>query len=343
MIMNKKSHWFERFVASVLEPMTWSNIAEYSGVGALRLLEGEERAEAEDLLFERLTHNDGRAAYALAEIGSARAIEPLRACLAATVPGGMRVAAAMALQQLGDDSGRDAAIDVLRSGTALDQQSAMSVLALLGGEGVEAALERALAANDASVRGDAARTMISLHHLGAYKGGYQQRLGLLQNRCSSPLATVRADALAELREIFARHERGESPEQLGLTWRADDERPPLLAFSESLRGREPPWQRDFAVEVVEQLAGTERTWAEDCLWHFLPTDPRAARAIARLGVVRAIPALRELLPTATGVVAVEVAAALWRLAADPVAREHLETATRGADPDLVARASAALA
>lgn len=339
----QKSKWFEKFVASVLEPMTWSNIAEYSGVGALALLEGDERTEAEDLLFERLTHNDGRAAYALADIGSTRAIEPLCACLAVSVPPLMRVAAAGALQRLGDESGRAAAIDVLRSGNTFEQQSAMSVLAVLGGEGVEAALEHALEAHDASVRSDAARTMIALQRLTEYKDGYQRRLGLLQNRCSSPLATVRADALAELREIFTRHQRGESPEQLGLTWRANDDQPPLQTFSESLRGREPPWQDDFAVDIVAQLTGPERTWAEDCLWHFLPTDPRAARAFARLGVIRAVPALRELLPTATGIVAIEVAAALWRLASDPAAREYLEGSTRSPDSALAVRARAALA
>jgi hypothetical protein len=338
----QKSQWFEKFVASVRAPMTSSNIEEYSGLGALRLLKGDERVEAEDILIERLTHNDGRAAYALADIASTRAIAPLRACLHASVPPLMRVAAATALQRLGDDSGRAAMIDVLRSGDAFEQQAAMSLLAVLGGEGVEPALERALEDPDASVRSDAARTLIAVHGLTEYKDGYQRQLGLLQNRCASRLAAVRADALAELRDIFARHAAGESPDQLGLTWRADDDRPPLQAFSESLRGREPPWQDDFAVDVVAKLAGRERTWAEDCLWHFLPTDPRAARAFAHLGVTRALPALRELLPNATDLLGIEVAAALWRLASDRPAREHLQAATRERDPALAERARAAL-
>jgi PBS lyase HEAT-like repeat len=253
-----------------------------------------------------------RTHYALAEIGSTRAIGPLKARLADTAPGAMRVASALALRLLGDDSGRDAAIDVLHRGEfPTDRQSAVSALALFSGISVDRALERAIDDPDSGVRSASAGMLIELHGLKSFNRTYQDRLGLLQNRCSSPLATVRADALAELRDIFTRHQRGESPEELGLTWLAADDRPPLQAFSESLRGREPPWQDDFAVDVVAQLTGTERTWAEDCLWHFLPTDPRAARAFARLGVPRAIAALRELLPMATGIIAIEVAAALW--------------------------------
>jgi HEAT repeat protein len=317
MATQSKSEWFQKFVASVREPMTWSNIDEYSGVGALHLLKGDERIEAEDILFERLTHHDGRAAYALADIGSTRAIAPLRGCLAPAVPGAMRVAAALALHRLGDDSGRTAVLDVLGTGDRTEQMSAISALGLMSGADVEQGLERAFDATDSGVRSAAAGTLIKLHGLGDFNRTYQDRLGLLQNRLSSPLATVRAEALAEMHDIFDRHHRGETPEQLGLTWRADDEHEPLLRFSESLRSHAPPWQDDFAVDVIAQLTGRERTWAEDCLWHFLPVDPRAARAFAKLGVVRAIPPLREVAQTATGAVATEVAAALQQLSGDP--------------------------
>lgn len=322
--------------------MTWSNIDEYSGVGALHLLKGDERSEAEDILFERLTHNDGRAAYALADIGSTRAIEPLRACLPRSIPGLMRLAATRALHQLGDESGREAAIDVLRNGNVMERQTATSVLGLFSGAEVEQALAGAFDDPDSDVRSAAAGKLIKLRGLGDFNRTYQDRLGLLQNRLSSPLAAVRADALADLRDIFARIERGESPEQIGLTWRADDEHEPLLRFSESLRSNAPPWQDDFAVDIVAQLTGHERRWAEDCLWHFLPTDPRAARAFGRLGVERAIAPLRELLPTASGAVAIEVAAALWRLSGDAAALERLRAASHETDASLAARARAAL-
>ena len=315
MAAKPRSKWFRKFVDSVRAPMAWTDTDEYSGADALHLLEGDERTEAEDILLERLTHDDGRAARALADIGCKRAIDPLRDRLQASVPALMRVAAALALHRLGDDSGRAAAIEVLGAGNQFEQMSAMSVLGFLGGVEAERAIERAFDDPQASVRSDAARTLIHLHGLSEFKNGYQQRLGLLQNRLSSPLATVRADARAELHEIFDRHRRGESPEQLGLTWRADDEHEPILSFVKSMQGREPPWQDDFAVDAVAQLTGRERTWAEDCLWHFLPSDPRAARAFARLGVTRAIGPLREVARTASGAVATEVAAALSKLGA----------------------------
>lgn len=337
-----RSKGFQRFVDSVRAPMAWTQTDAYSGADALHLLEGEERAEAEDILFERLTHNDGRAACALADMGSPRAIEPLRDRLARSVPSLMRVAAALALHRLGDDAGRDAAIDVLRTGDRFAQMSAVSVLGLLGGAEVEQALEQASDAADADVRSAAAGALIKLHGLEEFDRTYQDRLGLVQNRLSSPLAAVRADALAELRDIFDRHRRGEPPAQLGLTWRADDEHEPLRGFSESLRSREPPWRDDLAVDVAASLTGQARTWAEDCLWHFLPTDPRAARALARLGVTRAIGPLREVLQTASGPVAVEAAAALWKLSGDAGALARLRAAAGDADPTLAARARAAL-
>jgi hypothetical protein len=309
----QKSEWFQKFLAGVQAPMTWANIDEYSSVGALHLLKGAERTEAEDILIERLTHNDGRAAYALADIACKRAIDPLRARLSATVPAMMRVAAALALHRLGDDAGRAAAIDVLAAGGPLEQQSALSALALIGGADAERALERAFDATDATVRSAAAGILITLHGLQDYNRGYQDRLGLLQNRLASPLATVRAAALAELHDIFARHARGESPAQLDLTWRADDQQEPLRTFATSMQSSAPPWQDDFPLEIIAALKGYARTWAEDCLWHFLPGDPRAARAFASLGVTRAVGPLREVLPSATGALATEVAAALRRL------------------------------
>jgi hypothetical protein len=338
----KKSKWFEELLASVRAPITRGNIDSYGSIGALHLLQGDERTEAEGILIEQLTHDDGRAASALAEISCSRAIGPLRARLQASSPGSMRLAAAAALHRLGDDSGRATAIDVLRSGHAIERLSAVSVLGRWSGADVEHALEAAFADPDATVRSAAAGKLIEHHGLEAFKLGYRGRLGLLQNRLASPLAAVRADALAELRDLFARQERGESPEQLGLTWQADDKHEPLRTFMTSLTSSAPPWQDDVALDVVASLAGRERTWAEDCLWHFLPTDPRAARALASLGVQRAIAPLRELLPKASGAVAIEVAAALWRLSGDATALERLRAATRDPDPALAARASAAL-
>jgi hypothetical protein len=165
------------------------------------------------------------------------------------------------------------------------------------------------------VRSAAAQRLIELHGLGAYNQSYQDRLGPLQNRLSSPLASVRKDALAELNEIFARSEAGEAPETLGLTWRADETKEPLRSFAESLRSDAPPWQQDFALDGLSSLTGYTRRWVEDCLWHFLPTEPRAALALALayLDGPRAVEPLREALPLAAGATAAEIQTALSKL------------------------------
>jgi len=101
----------------------------------------------------------------------------------------------------------------------------------------------------------------------------------------------------------ARHARGDSPAELELTWRADDEHEPLRTFAASMQTSVPPWHDDFPLQTLAARTGYARTWAEDCLWHFLPDDPRAARAFASLGVTRAVGPLREVLQSATGAVA----------------------------------------
>lgn len=341
MTARTKSKWFQELVAGVNEPITSSNLDAYAGVGSLALLTGDERTEAEDILIDRLARNDGRAAYALADIGCTRALAPLRDRLASAVPANMRVAAALALHRLGDDAGLATLIDVLRTGYWAERLSALSVLGELGGAEVERALEAAFADPESMVRSAAASTLIKLHGLGDFLHSYRDRLGQLRGRLASPLATVRAEALAELHDIFARGERGESPEQLGLTWQADDEQEPVRTFVASLQSA-PPWQDEFPLELIESLPDRERAWAVNCLWHFLPIDPRAARAFASLRTDRAIAPLRELLPTARGAVAIEAAAALWRLAEDAAALEQLRAATRQADAALAARARTAL-
>ena len=96
------------------------------------------------------------------------------------------------------------------------------------------------------------------------------------------------------------------------------------------------------MELIASLPDRERAWAVNCLWHFLPIDSRAPRAFAGLHIDRAIAPLRELLPLARGALAIEVAAALWRLAGDADALEQLRAATHQSDAALAARAKAAL-
>ncbi len=297
---SKKSKWLDEVRAGIEEPITRENLDQYRGILALDFLKGDERTEIEDLLISKLAENDGRAADALADGKVTRAIPALKDRLRAGVPGVMRLAAARALQKLGDTSGIEAVQDVAKSGSDPHERlSAVSALGTWGGE-AEQALESSLADDNSSVRSAATKQWIELHGLGAFKRTYRDRLGLLQNRVASPLASVRQQAIDELRDIFARSKAGETPEQLGLTWQADEGQEPLRSFAESLRSKAPPWEHDYAIAGVEALDAAARRWVEDCLWHTLPTDPRAARALASLHVQRALAPLREALPLANG-------------------------------------------
>jgi HEAT repeat protein len=308
---------FDRFLAGVNAPITWSNIDEYADIGALPLLTGDERVNAEDVLIRKLGEDDGRAANALADIGCTRAIPALAERAALSRSSTMRVFAARALLGLGDDSGRTAAIDVSRTADRFDRAAAVDLLAKYPGPETAAAVETALADPDATVRSSAISALLTLHGLARYDTSYRDVLGNIHGRMLSPLPSVCAEALAELRAVLARAVAGETPQRLGLTWHADERTEPVKSFADSLEGDAPEWAEDFALDGVTALTGRDRKWVEDMLLNYLPRDPRAVRAVAHLGIRRAIEPLRELLPIADDAMAVEIQAALHRLAGDP--------------------------
>lgn len=312
----QRSKWFEEVRAGIEEPITRGNLDQYRGIIALDFLKGEERREIEDLLIAKLAKHDGRAADALADANVVRAIPALQACTATEVPAIMRLAAARALHKLGESSAL-ATVKEVMSGAAdpQDRLSAVSAARLWKGDEVFAALEQSLQDASPSVRSAATKRLIEQQGLGAFTRDYRDRLGLLQNRMTSPLESVRRAALAELKEVLTRHKAGETPEQLGLTWQADESQEPLRSFAESLRSKAPPWDRDYAIAGVDALDETARRWVEDCLWHTLPTDPRAARALASLGVTRALEPLREAQRLANGETAAAITAAIETLSA----------------------------
>lgn len=340
-----RSPWFEVLRASIVAPITRDNLEAYRAFELVDHLDVAERALIEELLISRLARDDGRAADALAALGTQRARPALIARLAPDVPALMRLAAARALRELGERAGAaadeagaaaeaaGAAADaadavaaagaageaavaaVLRGGAAAHERlSALSALSLWRGAAAERAVAAALEDDDALVRSAATRQLIERRGLGAHVEGFRDRLGLLQNRMASPLPGVRAEARAELDEIFAGYAAGASAEALGLTWRADERVEPLRSFTASLRSAAPPWQHAYALAGVAELPERERRWVEDCLWHWLPSDPRAARALAHLRVRRAVQPLREALALAPPEVAAAIEEALRQLA-----------------------------
>lgn len=308
-----RSSLFERFLAEVNAPLrfTRDELDELPGVGALRMLEGEERVEAEDILIARLPTGDGRVAKALAEVGCVRAIPALIEATGETALPIMRVFAARALLRLGNQSGRAALVAMLRTraGGARDRGRAVQLLAEFPNPDKELLLEVASTDPDRSVRSSGVDAVLTVWGLTDEATMWSETLLSIGGRLLSTLSSVRQEALVELRGILTRLDAGETAEDLGLTWDADREAEPLYSFIESLESTEP----DLAVAGLENLTGRERTLVENLVLLHLDRDHRAVRAAGRLSVHRAIEPLRELHESAEGDDRVEIEAMLATL------------------------------
>lgn len=171
-----------------------------------------------------------------------------------------------------------------------------------GGPELETSLLAALNDSDEVVRSSIAKQIVAAGGLDAFNHSYCDRAGLLRNRLCSPLQSVRADAFIELHDLSARLASGASPDELHLTWQADINKEPSSTSWPAWDPPNRPGPRAYP-----------RRWAEDFLWHFLLLDPRAARALASLGVTRALEPLREAQPLASGETAEANAAAIAAL------------------------------
>jgi HEAT repeat protein len=307
------SEMFERFLAGVRAPVTFERdvLDQLPGLGALHLLEGEERTEAEDILIAMLPRNDGRVAAALADIGCVRAVPALVEATSESVPPDMRVHAAGALLKLGSDSGRAALAGLLRTheGDSTDRGSAARLLAEFPDPDKELLLAAAATDPAEGVRSAAANAALAVYGLDSEDVRWGEVLWSIRGRLQSSLTTVRAEAAAELRAVLARWEAGETADELGLAWRASERNKPLRRFTDSLdSGR-----ADFPVEAVMELTGRERIVVENLVLLRLHEDRRAVRAAGSLRVHRAVEPLRELLGSATGHARAEIESVLETL------------------------------
>jgi hypothetical protein len=289
--LTKPTKWgpFELFVASVAAPMGQHTIDDYDLV-SLAQLTGDERSRAEDILLERLDFGDGRAANALAFIHSTRALLPLQKKLAKSLGPHLRVAAALAMHRLGEDSGLDTIIDVLKTGGIFERMAAASALADFVAPEAEAALLDALTDSNDDMKSSALSSLVRRYGWVNYQDSFKQPLALMYARIASPLATVRSDALAELRTWIAGMKAGQSPDQLGLTFVANDEQDPLRGFVASLQDPDAP---ALKLDGLETLAAPEQKWVEDLLMVRMPADHRAVAALRQVGSKRTEAALQD--------------------------------------------------
>jgi HEAT repeat protein len=311
---------FEIFLAGVDAPMSSrDDLDGYRGTWALFELTGDERTEAENILIAKVAEDDGRAAAALAEAGCVRAIPALVERTTASPSPTMRIAAARALLDLGDHSGRAALVDLLRTGTDwwYDRSAAVELLAEFPDPDTDLMLHLILADPDCSVRSSAISALLTAYRLDGDETSRGEVLLSISGRLLSSLRSVRDEALAELRSVLARWKSGETAEQLGLTWRADQQTEPLRSFVASVTSEAPEGAEDYPLDGLSELTSRERRYVEDFLLLYLDRDRRAVRAVARLGVRRAITPLHELLQAADDAMAAEITAALRQLNEDP--------------------------
>lgn len=308
-----RSEMFERFLAGVNTSVGFNRdvIDEIPNIGALRLLHGEERTEAEDILIAMLAKNDGRAANALADVGCSRAVPALTRATTAEAEPGMRVFAARALLNLGSQAGRPAIVQMLRThdGGTLARSMAADLLTEFPDPDKEVLLAAASTDPDSSVRSAAANAVLVAWNLGGADTRQGDVLLSIRGRLLSSLSTVRKEALAELSTILARLDAGETAEQLGLLWRVDRRITPLHRFRDAIDSDTP----NYPVDGLQDLTGRERVLLENLVLLRLHADRRAVRAAGALGVHRAIEPLRELHRTAEGDARTEIESVLATL------------------------------
>lgn len=322
---------FQRFQASFDAP--GRAFLDRLDTAALLALDEPERTEAEDILLGALATDDPRIVRALVDLRSTRAIGPLRAALARTRQGRMRVAVAHALFALAQDPGAIATlVDVLRHGDRSSRETAASVLRVLPAAAVQPSLLDALSDADASVRGLATSSLYALHHLDDVARDHRDRLGVLRMLIASPLPSLAAQAAGEIRSVIQAVDRGATAASLGLDRAVDEKSPAVQRLMDSRSDEGGLWAEHLDLEAIP-ASGPERVWAEGVILSWLPGDFRACLAVVDLHVQRAVPALVELVPRAEGRLAVEAAVALARLAGDGtgLARVVQAAAPGGAD------------
>jgi hypothetical protein len=292
-----RSPAMERFVRSL--SATGRDAEDGYDVDAARMLEGDERREAEDLLLARLAQSDGHAAAALGELSVARALDPLRAALARDRGALPQIAIARALHRLGDDRGLASVAAVLRgSGSPSERVVAAAIARELGPTLVRPLID-ALSDADGTVRTNAAVSLARLHgHRGAAMN-FRDPIGLLTLLLDSPLPSVAALARAELLAVF-------DPQGAGcaLPPHADAA---LVAAQRTLLLAATNEERAAAVAA---LPADARPWVARTLLASVHRNPRSAPALAALGDRIAVEPLREAAAMRAGEIATAAAAAL---------------------------------
>jgi len=306
------SEHFTAFLAGLHAPVSSrEDLDGFPNIDALFLMDDDERVAAEDILMARLADDDARAARALAGIRCVRAVPALVERAAWSSSATMRDVAFWAAAELSVDRRLTALLDRLRDGDVDARLQAVLDLGERYDPEGRAALEIAVFTDpEPVVRGAALDTLFARLDLLLDAEPFHSMLDLVRRRVLSPLPSVRLEAETELRELLDQWTAGQPRRRLGLAWRADSREGPLVDFLRGVYGESP-----FDYGRLTGLTGRDRKWVEDVLLSELHHAPDAVRAVALLGVRRAVQPLRELLAVTENVPAADIEAALRRLEA----------------------------
>jgi len=301
------SEHFTAFLAGLHAPAGGTD--GFPNTDAFFLLGDAERVAAEDILITRLAEDDGRAARALADIRCVRAVPALAERAMWSPSATMREVAVWAIAELNVDRSVPRLLDRLREG---DVDARLQAVFDLGGhrdpESQDALETAAFTDPEPLVRGAALDTVFARLDLLMDAEPFHSMLDLVRRRLLSPLPSVRAEAETELRELLVKWAAGRPRRELGLVWRADSEEGPLRDFVRGVYG-----ESQFDYTLLTGLSDRDHKWVEDVLLSELHHDPEAVRAVAILGIRRAVQPLRELLPVTEHVPAADIELALRQL------------------------------
>jgi HEAT repeat protein len=252
--VSQESRAFTDFRESLGAPRADRRYADDFDLGSLAALHGDERAIAEDLLLDRLAADaeDDRVAPALAILRSQRAVEPLRAALAAA-QGSARVRFAQALAQL--DPGFDPGPEYLSSLSGSNWSARGQAAGALAGTTEPAAIEGLLDALDREPFGariqafDALVQSLDLATLKAPRHSPLREIGMM---LLSDLPAVARDAASRMRRVVEGLQAGQPAQALGLIDAPTHSAGAVVdQFLQALQNRDEP-DRDFP--DLDQLA-----------------------------------------------------------------------------------------
>jgi HEAT repeat protein len=209
----------------------------------------------------------------------------------------------------GDESAVAPIVRTLHDGETYARVDAAAALRDFATPVVEDALYEAVDDPDKLVRANAVDSLLAQTGLGEWDTVAGRGIGLLGLRLRSRFASVRRDAIADLRRLASAKRAGATPAELGLPVGPVERSAAATRVQQSIisKAGTGPWAQDFDLEALGQLTGDEREWAVYSLLLLLERgDARAVRALVAMNAEEAREPLRELAGDASGDLAVAI-------------------------------------